>query len=980
MKQPLRQIPNYRKYEFAEKRNPYCVCVFVINEGEKLLGQLAAMRPVCDGLVDVVVADGGSSDGSTEHEKLKSLGVNTLLVKQDSGKLGSQMRMAFDWALDRAYEGVIVVDGNGKDGMDAIPRFVEELKNGGDHVQGSRFIPGGHHENTPKSRLLGLKLLHVPLMRLASGFPYTDTTNGFRAYSAKLLRSDKLRIFRDCFSGYELHYYLAVEAPRRGFRCSEIPVSRVYPSRGKVPTKISGVKGNLNVIKKLLLACWLWYTPTSLSKYLRIAKAVCLPVLLVAAFVFLYNSYCGNTLKLENPDCGMGMLSGDQHIIPHRLTDYDRGKVAVWYKMGPPKAPYMQSVGIQGIISGIVYKHFTSSSLKAEERIEATRKCLIFLAVLTLFAIVLWGCREFGLLTAAVGYATLVFSPWLLPYCRSFYWMPVTIVLPFVVCVAFFRNRSRLSKTAAVAASVLLYLAMIVRFACGFEFVPCAFFSAFIPLTYYAVKYAWSPFRYLAHIAAAALIGLAGFATTILLNIVQGMLMTRISFSRAVDLFLGNMMYRTGIGNSGVDPIYFDSFMSRLEDIFHTYFCTRTPLTMNLRFVDVSCWFILSLLLFLFVFARRNENFPSDGDRKVLALFAAGAVAFLSPVSWLVLAKGHSHWHPHIVFVIFLLPAVAIMLMAAVYPLVHLIRLLCTNIRANLRRLGRFIIFALAGGAIWFIWEYQNYSGYKIIAKYVVSRPDFKYKQFHGKLINGKLWIVSTRNAHLSRYFYLHCIPYSGRVEHHTFFWEKSEVRLPFFIPYRIVIKDYNPVTHKALRFGRFDLDPQRRIVPLWHVDHKTPPPPVAFRLPDWKNDRQTLLRNCSPEMAETLKIVFFFLPPDRIVAVTRLVDCFAFNRQGLLLAEIRPVRPPRLRVSDLTDKMFHNGVVRADPEVIVLETSRNLPWRMAFDRLKDARIDLGKAGIFVVRKVVWASQLVYLHLDRKIADPTTVAREFSPL
>ena len=257
----MRIVPSYETYEFDAKKNLYCICVFVINEGEKLLNQLKTMSSICSGLVDVVVADGGSTDGSTNHDTLKRLGVNTLLVKTGEGKLGSQMRMAFDWALNRGYKGVVVVDGNGKDGMDAIPCFVEELKNGVDHVQGSRFIKGGHHENTPKSRLWGLKLLHVPLMRLASGFKYTDTTNGFRAYSARLLASDKLNIFRDCFAGYELHYYLAIEAARQKFRCSEIPVSRVYPAQGKVPTKISGVRGNLTVIQKLFLSSIGYYRP-----------------------------------------------------------------------------------------------------------------------------------------------------------------------------------------------------------------------------------------------------------------------------------------------------------------------------------------------------------------------------------------------------------------------------------------------------------------------------------------------------------------------------------------------------------------------------------------------------------------------------------------------------------------------------------------------------------------------------------------------
>lgn len=201
--------------------------------------------------VDIVIADGGSTDGSTEHHKLKLYGVNTLLVKTDDGKLGSQMRMAFSWALNRGYEGVIAIDGNNKDSVEDIPNFIEKLDQGYDHIQGSRFIPGGNHLNTPISRLLGVKILHAPLIRFASGFNYTDTTNGFRAYSSKLLADKNMSIFRNIFTGYELHYYIAIRAAKLGFRCLEIPVTRSYPKKGKTPTKISPLKGNLTVILKL---------------------------------------------------------------------------------------------------------------------------------------------------------------------------------------------------------------------------------------------------------------------------------------------------------------------------------------------------------------------------------------------------------------------------------------------------------------------------------------------------------------------------------------------------------------------------------------------------------------------------------------------------------------------------------------------------------------------------------------------------------
>jgi len=254
------QVAAFETKELSEKSADYCVCIFVINEGENLHAQLARMNFLSE-KIDIVIADGGSTDGSTHPIKLKEFGVNTLLVKTGAGKLGAQMRMAFAWALDRGYKGIVVMDGNNKDSVEDIPNFVARLEEGFDHVQGSRFVPGGHHENTPLSRLIGLKVLHAPLIRLASGFKYTDTTNGFRAYSARFLRDPNVAVFRDIFSGYELHYYLAIRAAKLGFKCIEIPVSRIYPETGKMPTKISPVRGNLQVIKKLLAVVMGKYDP-----------------------------------------------------------------------------------------------------------------------------------------------------------------------------------------------------------------------------------------------------------------------------------------------------------------------------------------------------------------------------------------------------------------------------------------------------------------------------------------------------------------------------------------------------------------------------------------------------------------------------------------------------------------------------------------------------------------------------------------------
>lgn len=249
------QVPAFSLQELHPKQHEYCVCIPVINEGERLLNQLRTMHEL--GLhhqVDVLIADGGSTDGSTAPALLASLGVRTILVKTGAGKLSAQLRMGFAYALQQGYRGIITVDGNGKDGVEAIPRFVEELEAGLDFVQGSRYVPGGQAINTPLIRTLAINLLHAPLINLAARYKYTDTTNGFRAFSRKYLLHPRVQPFRDVFSTYELLAYLSVRASQLGLRTKEIPVVRRYPSSGKTPTKISHFRGNL------LLLTILWKT------------------------------------------------------------------------------------------------------------------------------------------------------------------------------------------------------------------------------------------------------------------------------------------------------------------------------------------------------------------------------------------------------------------------------------------------------------------------------------------------------------------------------------------------------------------------------------------------------------------------------------------------------------------------------------------------------------------------------------------------
>jgi hypothetical protein len=244
------QLPAADVQEFAPRASRFVVLIPVLNEGERIRHQLAGMKAVA-GLPDVVITDGASTDGSLEPAWLTRHGVRALLVKRGPGLVGAQLRIGFAWCLLQGYDGVVTLDGNGKDGVEAIPSFVEALEQGWDFVQGSRFAPGGRAVRTPLTRLLAIRLLHAPAVSLAAGFSYRDTTNGFRAYSRRLLLDSRVRPFRDVFASYEILWYLAARAARLGLRVKEIPVARAYPEKGPTPTKIRPLRGGLAIVGEL---------------------------------------------------------------------------------------------------------------------------------------------------------------------------------------------------------------------------------------------------------------------------------------------------------------------------------------------------------------------------------------------------------------------------------------------------------------------------------------------------------------------------------------------------------------------------------------------------------------------------------------------------------------------------------------------------------------------------------------------------------
>ena len=255
-------VPAFNALEFSPKRNDYALLIPVINEGERIISELrrAEENSLYD-TADIILLDGGSSDGSTDPAVLTPLHVNSLLEQIGEGRQGAAFRMGFFWALKRGYKGIITVDGNNKDSVEDTRRIIEKLEEGYDFIQGSRYHKDGRDIRTPFFRKLSIRLIHAPLISFAAGYRFTDTTNAFRGYSAHYLNHEKVQPLRDIFTGYELLDYLSVRGSQIGMKVTEIGVTRTYPENREVPTKIRFGTDHFLLLRDLFRTMAGYYDP-----------------------------------------------------------------------------------------------------------------------------------------------------------------------------------------------------------------------------------------------------------------------------------------------------------------------------------------------------------------------------------------------------------------------------------------------------------------------------------------------------------------------------------------------------------------------------------------------------------------------------------------------------------------------------------------------------------------------------------------------
>ena len=165
----------------------------------------------------VLVTDDGSSDETAE--RASNAGAIVIRLEKNKGK-GNALKLLFESAMQKGFEAVISMDGDGQHDPVEIPRFIKAHEKNPEHViVGSRMHA---REHIPRARYNSMHVARFFISLAANQF-VEDTQCGFRVYPLPLIQ--KMKLTQD---GYVTETEILLKAGDMGARINFIRIGAIY--------------------------------------------------------------------------------------------------------------------------------------------------------------------------------------------------------------------------------------------------------------------------------------------------------------------------------------------------------------------------------------------------------------------------------------------------------------------------------------------------------------------------------------------------------------------------------------------------------------------------------------------------------------------------------------------------------------------------------------------------------------------------------
>jgi hypothetical protein len=386
----------------------------------------------------------------------------------------------------------------------------------------------------------------------------------------------------------------------------------------------------------------------------------------VLAFVIGLATFQGNVFRAVDDSFFSSLDRFSQILVTGRVIAHDAGVDSQGWNLGSVKVndvleytennlntynnlrqkgevesvvyfPYQSQYGIQGAFFLGLHNVLGINSPDGLQFVNAALFSVIIALLSVLFV------RVYDWKFALVFFIVMITSPWVVSFARNMYWVPFLWFLPAVFSSMLYLSRDAASST-KWALSIGVLASIFVKSLAGYEYLSAITIFACAPFV--AGPFFRSEKKdYIYNIRMAVWVGVLcvlGFMCALMIH--SGMRGDSI-FDGIVNIVEQDVKKRTYGDPAGFDPVLRESLTASVSDVLRIYWWKwATPL-----FAGISAVFLNVGAAFVLVGACYSLAKKRASDAKVFVLVA---ITLLCPLSWFVLAKGHSFVHVQLNYVL----------------------------------------------------------------------------------------------------------------------------------------------------------------------------------------------------------------------------------------------------------------------------------------------------------------------------------------
>ena len=241
-----------------DERRPRLLVFIVAYEAEATIEQVLRRIPPSLGAladVEILVIDDASSDRTVAlADALRQAGTLPFPLEVRANSVnqgyGGNQKIGFRLAIERGFDVVALIHGDGQYAPELLPTLVRPLLDGAaDAVMGSRIMTrgGARRGGMPLYKLVGNRVLTALQNRLL-GARLSEYHSGYRLYGTAALRRIPFGLAAD---GFHFDTEIIIQLLIAGQRILELPIPTFY---GDEISRVDGLSYAWNVLRSSLLA------------------------------------------------------------------------------------------------------------------------------------------------------------------------------------------------------------------------------------------------------------------------------------------------------------------------------------------------------------------------------------------------------------------------------------------------------------------------------------------------------------------------------------------------------------------------------------------------------------------------------------------------------------------------------------------------------------------------------------------------------